>query len=233
MNLSRMVNKTSSNLLFSHIRATISGDINQQNCHPFQYKRLMFMHNGGIGGWAMVKREIALSVADQWFSVVRGNTDSEWIFAVFLDSMQKIGACPSIDPGPKGFNPAVLRQALLVTIQRINSLTDQLPPDETRHSRLNFAVSDGMSVICTRYSNSKLEEPTSLFFTSGTDWKRHVPTEEGGEITSDNARQHFRMHRSDKTSPLVVVSSEPLSFFRGIFFFFFLLVLATQHFRKV
>ena len=76
-------------------------------------------------------------------------------------------------------------------------------------SLLNFAVTDGHSVICTRYVSSKTDEAASLYFSSGTKWKE-------GKVKGD-----FKMERHDKGADIVLVASEPLTFERRKSMLFF------------
>ena len=153
-----------------------------------------------------MKRQLADSLADQWFMLVQGGTDSEWAFALFLDQLARLGADPNANPGKGGFGHTVLRKAMLATIKRINEFIQAIPADkipelDTR-SLLNFAVTDGSSVVCTRYVGSKTDEAASLYFSSGTSWKQ-----EGEGV--------FKMERRDKGADIVLVASEPLTFERG------------------
>ena len=177
----------------------------------------MFMHNGGIGCFKQIKRRLALSVNEQWFTLVQGATDSEWAFALFLDCLDKSGISPSSEPGPGGFGHTVLRKALLKTIQRINGfirdvVQEQRVCDEDSRSLLNFAVTDGESVVCTRYVSSKTDEAASLFFSSGTSWKESSSDKPGSIEPGD---RNYVMERRDKGSDIVLVASEPLTFERG------------------
>jgi glutamine amidotransferase len=45
----------------------------------------MWMHNGNLGGWNYIKRPLSESLNDKWYLGVKGGTDSEWAFALFLD----------------------------------------------------------------------------------------------------------------------------------------------------
>jgi len=172
----------------------------------------MWMHNGNIGAWKYVKRRLAESVGDQWFLGVQGNTDSEWAFALFLDSMEKEGFDPNSERENGGFGHTTLRKAMLKTIQRINRFIADIPSgyrsegDLDTRSLLNFAVTDGHSVVCTRYVSSKTDEAASLYFSSGTSWKE-------GDSKGD-----YKMERRDKGADIVLVASEPLTFERGRFF---------------
>lgn len=208
INLERLATKTTSSLIFAHVRATTEGSLSDSNCHPFRNGRLMWMHNGNIGCWNHVKRAVAMDVDAKWFNGVQGNTDSEWAFALFLDSLQRAGCDPNSlgQEGDGGFGHKVLREAVLTTIRRINAFIKTIPEklrnDEDTRSLLNFAVTDGQSVICTRYVTSATDEAASLYFSSGTSWKE----EEKGT---------FKMERRDKGADIVLVASEPLTFERG------------------
>ncbi|KAJ5553288.1 hypothetical protein N7513_004088 [Penicillium frequentans] len=206
-NLERLAAKTCSNLVFAHVRATTEGNLAEINCHPFQHQTLMWMHNGGIGGWSYIKRALASSLGDKWFLGVKGSTDSEWSFALFLHLLEQEGVDPSSDPGPEGFGQALLRKVMIKTIARINEFTREVAAkhnvtDVETRSLLNFAVTDGHSVICTRYISSKTDEPASLYFSSGTKWK------EG------KTKGHYKMERHDKGADIVLVASEPITFER-------------------
>lgn len=173
----------------------------------------MWMHNGGLGGWKHIKRKLGERLHDKWYLCVQGGTDSEWAFALFLDRLERLGVNPSAQP-KNGFGPGVIRKAMLQTIEIINELTMAIPEStiqsenvDTR-SLLNFAVTDGHSIICTRYVSSKTDEAASLYYSSGTQWETNP--------SAGNDRD-YQMERQDKGADIVLVASEPLTFERGTF----------------
>ncbi|SPN98893.1 related to glucosamine 6-phosphate synthetases, contain amidotransferase and phosphosugar isomerase domains [Cephalotrichum gorgonifer] len=211
-NLQRIASKTASRLIYAHVRATTEGSLSEDNCHPFSHGSLMWMHNGGLGGWKYIKRRLSERLDDKWYLGVGGGTDSEWAFALFLDTLQRMGHDPSSIP-EQGFGPTVLRKAMLKTIALINEFIDDIPKSviesenvDTR-SLLNFAITDGHSVICTRYVSSFTDEAASLYYSSGTQWQERPSTAAAG--TRD-----FHMERRDKGADIVLVASEPLTFER-------------------
>ncbi|KAI1262490.1 N-terminal nucleophile aminohydrolase [Xylariaceae sp. FL1019] len=209
-NLQRIASKTASRLVFAHVRATTEGSLSEDNCHPFYHNSLMWMHNGGLGGWKYIKRKLGERLHDKWYLNVQGGTDSEWAFALFLDRLERLGADPSSQP-KKGFGPVLLRKAMLQTIQVINELTMSIPESTVQRenvdtrSLLNFCVTDGTSIICTRYVSSKTDEAASLYFSSGTQWETKPKA-------SDD--KDYQMSRRDKGADIVLVASEPLTFER-------------------
>ncbi|KAK3325705.1 nucleophile aminohydrolase [Apodospora peruviana] len=210
VNLQRLATKTASHLIFAHVRATTEGSLSEDNCHPFCHGSLMWMHNGGLGGWKQIKRRLGQRLADKWYLGVVGGTDSEWAFALFLDTLERMGHDPSSQP-ENGFGPMVLRKAMLKTIALINELIDDIPEsvihDEKVDTRslLNFALSDGHTVICTRYVGSAQDEAASLYYSSGTLWETRAPEPDSRD---------YQMERSDKGADVVLVASEPLTFER-------------------
>jgi len=214
INLSRLASKTVSPLIFAHVRASTEGALSDSNCHPFSRGCLMWMHNGGIGSWnSGVKRRLVSSIGDRWFSMVQGSTDSEWAFALFLDSLEKSGYDPDGETYQKsGFGHTALRKTMLKTIERINGFTKDISEevrDKDSRSLLNFAITDGKSVVCTRYVSSKTDEAASLFFSSGTSWQRQSTVKDSVEGKGD-----YRMERRDRGADIVLVASEPLTFER-------------------
>lgn len=210
-NLHRIASKTASRLIFGHVRATSEGSLSEDNCHPFTHGCLMWMHNGGLGGWKHIKRRLGQRLADKWYLDVKGGTDSEWAFSLFLNTLEQLGYDPDASP-KNGFGPNVLRRAVEATIAQINELTDSIPQktlqDEQVDTRslLNFAVTDGQSVICTRYISSSEDEAASLYYSSGTQWITN---------TSEPDDCQYHMARNDKGADIVLVASEPLTFERG------------------
>jgi len=156
-----------------------------------------------------------MSLREEYFLYVQGNTDSEWAFAVFLNELANLGCSPS-QKKPGGFGHAKLRTAMMNTISQINKWCEEVGEQEP--SLLNFAVTDGEAVVASRYVSSSTEEPASLFF-------RYVPPFGGGgggliggsSGTSFHqyAPGHFRMERRDKGQDIVLVASEPLTFERA------------------
>ncbi|KAK3815331.1 MAG: nucleophile aminohydrolase [Benniella sp.] len=190
LNLIRLAEKIKSPLVFAHVRASTAGSVSESNCHPWQYGRLMFMHNGNIADFHLFKRKVQESLTDEIYLNVNGNTDSEWAFAVFLSQLKT-----PLQTEP--FCHSVLKEAMLKTITKMNEWGKAAGVTEA--SMMNFAVTDGVSVVCSRYISSKTLEAASLYFSSGTRFESYKPG-------------HYRMIKADKREDIVVIASEPLTF---------------------
>lgn len=83
-NLKSLSQQVISPLVFAHIRASTGSAIQETNCHPFRYGRWLWMHNGLIRDFSLVKRELAFAVDPSLYPLIEGSTDSELFFYVAL-----------------------------------------------------------------------------------------------------------------------------------------------------
>lgn len=83
-NLRELAASVSSGLFCAHIRASTGTQVQQTNCHPFRYRRWLWMHNGLINGFTAIRRDLLLAVDPELFSCIEGTTDSELMFFLAL-----------------------------------------------------------------------------------------------------------------------------------------------------
>lgn len=170
-NLQRLASKIHSNLIFAHVRAASPGSpVVETNCHPFQFGRFMFMHNGGVANFSKIKRQLLARLSMSSYSLINGTTDSEHAAALFIDCL----------PGQNmhgDFTADQIKEALRQTVAVLVHLSSEVEEPEPgssstttsaerhRHiaSSLNFAVSDGRTVVATRFRDHPEEHPPSLY----------------------------------------------------------------------
>lgn len=156
-NLQRLAEHVKSPCFFAHIRAASPGmQVAEANCHPFQFGRYLWMHNGGVKDFHYIKRQVQQSLPDHLFHVIQGTTDSEHAFAVFLNLL---GDTEHIVLAQD------LGQLLVKTIERLEQWT--LDAGIVGPSYYNFAVTDGLSMAVIRYVSDQRLEPASLYFSAG------------------------------------------------------------------
>ena len=143
-NLLALCASVQSRLFFAHVRAATGGGIARQNCHPFRHGRWMFMHNGQIGGYARIRRQLEAGLPDELYAARRGATDSELLF---LLALARINAGES----PVEAMKAVLDDTL--ALMREHGITHPL--------RFAAALSDGDEVYAFRFSSDP--KPPTLY----------------------------------------------------------------------
>lgn len=154
LNLARVV---ASDCVLAHVRAaTQSSGVNEANCHPFRWREYLCMHNGDVGDFRVVRRELLESVGDEAFGNVYGSTDSEHFFALFIDSLL---ANREADPALR------MAQALAQSITRVLGLVQKA--GEGSPSYLNIAISDGEHAVVSRFTDDEDSAPESLYYFTG------------------------------------------------------------------
>ena len=83
-NLRELCAQASAGRVFAHVRASTGTAVQQTNCHPFRHGRWLWMHNGSLGGFASVKRDLVMEVEPALFPEIEGSTDSEVFFFLAL-----------------------------------------------------------------------------------------------------------------------------------------------------
>jgi len=83
-NLRYLCRHLQSHLFFAHVRAATGTPITRPNCHPFACAKWLFMHNGFIGNWARLRRQVEALIPDALYPARIGTTDSEAIFLAIM-----------------------------------------------------------------------------------------------------------------------------------------------------
>lgn len=162
-NLSSLARKIKSNRFFAHVRAANSGGVTEANCHPFTFKNFMMMHNGEIEDFQLIKRYLRRELSDEIYNWVRGETDSEHIFALFLHTLFK-------DYSKKP-TPSQMIEAMVKTIAAIVELKKVSGNESDNY--INLALSDGENTICLRYVTHDLENASTLYYSEGSVYECH------------------------------------------------------------
>jgi glutamine amidotransferase len=156
-NLQRLSEHVKSPCFFAHVRAASPGmQVAEANCHPFQFGRYLWMHNGTVEGFNRIKRRVQQSLPDHLFHAIQGTTDSEHAFAIFLNLL---GDTERVAPAGE------LGQLLVRTVERLEHWA--LEAEITGPSYYNFAVTDGRNLAAIRYVSDQRLEPASLYYATG------------------------------------------------------------------
>ena len=151
-NLRSLASVVSSPCVMAHVRAASPGmAVTEANCHPFQYERYLFMHNGHVGSFRSIRRALLAGLGDEAFDAIRGSTDSEHLFAAFIDEL----LASSLD------QPHALARSLNRAVWRVLALVDEV--GGSAPSCLNLAVTDGDQAAACRFSNDPKRKPESLY----------------------------------------------------------------------
>jgi glutamine amidotransferase len=136
-NINELCSHIRSPLFMAHIRAASTGAIQRTNAHPFKYGNWLFQHNGYIGHFEKIRRDLQFDISPELYPYLRGSTDSETFFLLALTY--------GLIQHPK--------QALERTIARVTQACDaQKIPVECV---LSCALSDGVHLYTLRYATGE------------------------------------------------------------------------------
>jgi glutamine amidotransferase len=127
--------------------------VQQTNCHPFRHGGWLWMHNGLIGDFHQVKRDLVLAVDPSLYPLIEGSTDSETFFYLALTF--------GLEHDP----PSAVERAVGV-----------IEATGRRHGvehpiQMTVATTDGTRVWAFRYSSEG--KSRSLFFSTDVSTLRH------------------------------------------------------------
>jgi predicted glutamine amidotransferase len=83
-NLRELAAHVESPLFMAHVRAAIGSPVQETNCHPFRRGDWLFVHNGFIADFPLLRRELMLAIDPELFAEVHGSTDTEVVFHLAL-----------------------------------------------------------------------------------------------------------------------------------------------------
>ena len=138
----RLSGVVASETVVAHVRKATQGTNSVLNCHPFQYGRWVFAHNGDIPGFAK-KRELLLAeLAPRLRRYILGDTDSECIFYLLLTQLERFG------PRGRPHELADVFAAIDATAQIVRRVCDPPCPEgqtlgDKERSLLTMMITDG------------------------------------------------------------------------------------------
>lgn len=159
-NLRELARVVASPCVLAHVRAATPGfGVDLANCHPFAWRRHLLMHNGFIGEFSRIRRRLLEPLNDEAFNAVRGATDTEHLFAVFVDQLLQHDDERSPDPG------LALGQRLAATLRAVLDAGTAAGVKAPHY--LNVAVSDGQHAAVSRFTTDPESEGDSLYLLHG------------------------------------------------------------------
>jgi predicted glutamine amidotransferase len=147
--------------MFAHVRAASEGAISEANSHPFHYERFLMMHNGVVPGFSKIKRRLLGLLNDDLFLWVKGQTDSEHVFALLMQHFLEL----------RGSASSISTQQIKQGFQKTFDVIQELKVDAgTAHevSTFNMMITDGYRIFGTRFSSNPDRETRTLYYASGS-----------------------------------------------------------------
>ena len=204
-NLKALANKLKPSCLLAHVRGVAYNSrvsIGESNLHPFRYEgcRWALAHNGDLHRFAEMRFDLLEHIKPVIAQKIRGNTDSEWMYALLLSQFED----PSAD-----ISGAQMAKAVDAMFKKLRVTRERRGIDTS--SPVNLFLSDGQRIVAVRftfdYGRYPLENPSevhemqlqylSLWYTSGSRYGLY-----DGE---------WKVKGGIRSADSVIIASEPLT----------------------
>ncbi len=132
LNLDEMVADIRSDTLIAHVRNATVGSLRTENTHPFRYQQWMFADTGTVDNFEQVRDRMYKSLPDFLQRSLRGETDSELLFSLFLSFLHDAGKLDFAGQPSRDVFPAI--KSTLGLLDRIGKESNNSA------SRLNIMI---------------------------------------------------------------------------------------------
>ena len=188
-NLPDLSTTLTSKLWLANVRSATPGQsVNQDNTQPFRAGHHTFMHNGFIDSFLdRLKIRFHEYLATDIQAGIQGNTDSEYLFALFRQSLKSCGND---------------------LIKATKHLFDELPQLlDSAKALVNIIISDGRCVIASRYACNGGRSP-SLYWSEDLPGFPNASLVASERLTNDNEwntvnDNHLIFFTSDTAASLI------------------------------
>src|SRR5688572_11403164 len=204
-NLKALAEKIHPSCVLAHVRGVTYStevEISLQNVHPFHFPgfRLALAHNGDLARIAEMKPHLLEHIRPGVAGLIRGTTDSEWIYALIVSQLAvPHGACSADE----------LVRAVDQAFAIIRQVRARLGIETSSSVNLFLTTGDQLAAVryCFDFGCYRTEDPArlheanlaflSLWYTSGREYGYHD--------------REWKMVGGADTADSIMIASEPLT----------------------
>ncbi len=131
-------------VIVGHVRSGTVGQPKNENTHPFRFRSWLFAHHGTIPQFQeQVAKPLLEAVPDFLRRNIRGQTDSEHLFHLFLGHLHQAGRLDDSHVAT-----SIVREALRATFQQLEGW---IGAEAARSMECALAVTNGRILLATRH----------------------------------------------------------------------------------
>ena len=190
IDLAKQAADVRADLLLAHVRAPTVGSLRTENTHPFRYRQWLFAATGTLPSFDAIRDRLLEGIPAFLRSGIRGETDSEAFFHVFLSFLHDAG---KLDDGI--VPPRLARDALRASLSMVDGIAAEVGAERTK---MNALLTDGEVLIALHRG-----EPMACRVLAGKSDAEHLI---GDDLqlrrkTPELGHMHFALVASDFDAP--------------------------------
>jgi glutamine amidotransferase len=148
VDVARLAADVRADLVVGHVRHATVGALRTENTHPFRYRQWLFAQAGTVSDFDQVRERLVASVPEFLRSGIRGDTDAEVVFHVFLSFLHDAGR---LNDGL--VEASLVREALRSSLAVVDGMTAEVGVEA---AKLNLMVSNGDQLVAVHRSEAAM-----------------------------------------------------------------------------
>lgn len=133
--ITKVAGDVRADVLVGHVRSASVGALRTENTHPFRYRQWLFAQTGTLPAFEAIRERLVASVPEFLRSSIRGETDAEILFYVFLSFLHDAGRL-----NDAVVEPAQARDALRSSLAVVDGMSAEVGGGA---AAINILASDG------------------------------------------------------------------------------------------
>lgn len=139
VDIARVASDVRADLIVGHVRNATVGALRTENTHPFRHRQWLFAQTGTLPSYDAIRERLLGSVPEFLRSSIRGESDAEILFHVFLSFLHDAGR---LNDGIS--DPSHVRYALRSAVAVIDGMAAEVGGES---SRVNVIVANGENIF--------------------------------------------------------------------------------------
>ncbi len=198
VDMAKVASDVRADVLLGQVRSATVGTLRTENTHPFRYRQWLFAMTGTLPAFEPIRERLVGSVPEFLRSSIRGETDAEILFYVFLSFLHDAGRLnDAITPAPH------VRDALRSCVAVVDGMAAEVGGSG---SQVNVIVSDGEAI----YALHRGARMAYRIFAGKADADALIGDDLGlRRKTPELAQMHFTLLASDFDDEWAGATSSP------------------------
>lgn len=140
IDVAKVAGDVRTDLLVGHVRTPTVGSLRTENTHPFRYRQWLFAQTGTLPAFDAIRERLVGSVPEFLRSSIRGESDAELLFYVFLSFLHDAGRLNDATLTER----AHVRDALRSSLAVVDGMASEVGGPACA---VNVVVSDGETIF--------------------------------------------------------------------------------------
>jgi glutamine amidotransferase len=147
IDLAQIGSDVRADVVVGHVRQATVGTLRTENTHPFRYRQWLYAQTGTVSSFEQVRDRMVQSVPEFLRAGIRGDSDAEIVFQLFLSFLHDAGKLDDMI-----VDTAIVREALRGSLHLVDSISSEVGGGP---APVNLVVSNGDLVVAVHRSEER------------------------------------------------------------------------------